>query len=135
MSVLKPPCTMFTYDQIKDAVKAYAEKPLFNGMEKPYLSGMQEGFTDGAMWAEKQIQAQIEQRGAMTYQTLIEITARLSDVQELIARGRHQDAVDLLNDTKREFWHRANRESAPSLKFDEWLEKNNLFFTPGNPSK
>lgn len=71
----------------------------------------------------------------MTNETLIEITARLSDVQELIARGRHQDAVDLLNETKLELWHRSHQDSDPALTFDAWLEKNNLFFSTGNPSK
>lgn len=71
----------------------------------------------------------------MTNETLIEITARLSDVQELIARGSLQAAVDLLNDTKAELWHRSHQESEPALTFDAWLEKNNLFFADGNPNR
>ncbi len=65
----------------------------------------------------------------MTNDALIEITARLSDAQELIARGSLQDAVALLNDTKTALWHKVHQATEPTLTFDEWLEKNNLFFS------
>lgn len=124
---------MFTHDQIKEVAKARAETEFFSGIDKMFLDGMIEGFVDGAIWADRQLDAKTDQRPRRSNQDLIAITSRLSDAQELIARGSLQQAVDLLNETKTALWHSEHQAADPGIPFDEWLKKNNLFFADGNP--
>lgn len=42
----------------------------------------------------------------MSIENLLEITARLSDVQELLTRGRTTEAAELIEDTKKELFFR-----------------------------
>lgn len=107
------------YNKIKEAAQAYAEKPNFSGMSELFLAGIQEGFLDGAMWAKKQMEQRIE--------SLLEITARLSDTQELINRGLTSEAAALLNQTKQELFFRAYEEAGGGLSFSEWREASKLF--------
>ena len=63
----------------------------------------------------------------MKIDSIIEITARLSDAQELIERGRTQDAVALLDDTKRELFFKAHDDDASGLPFPDWCKANGIF--------
>jgi len=65
----------------------------------------------------------------MKNESLIELTARLSDAQELINRGRHQDAIALLDDTKKEIFFRAHDDDASGLSFADWCADRKLFLT------
>ena len=69
----------------------------------------------------------------MKIDSIIEITARLSDAQELIERGRTQDAVALLDDTKRELFFKAHDDDASGLPFPAWCKANGIFVNFDKP--
>jgi hypothetical protein len=69
----------------------------------------------------------------MKIDSIIEITARLSDAQELIERGRTQNAVALLDDTKRELFFKAHDDDASGLPFPDWCKVNGIFVNFDRP--
>jgi len=69
----------------------------------------------------------------MKIDSIIEITARLSDAQELIERGRQQDAITLLDDTKRELFFKAHDDDASGLSFPAWCKQNGIFLNFDKP--
>ena len=71
----------------------------------------------------------------MKIDNLIEIMARLSDAQELIARERTQEAFSLLDDTKRELFFRAHDEANSGLSFSDWCKANGIFATFKKPGE
>lgn len=71
----------------------------------------------------------------MKIDNLIEIAARLSDVQHLVERGLMQEAHDLLEDTKKELFFRAHDETGGYLSFSEWCKENRLFVNFSKPGR
>lgn len=63
----------------------------------------------------------------MKIDSIIEIAARLSDVQELIERAQYQEAVALLDDTKRELFARAHHDANSGLSFADWCKENGIW--------
>lgn len=67
----------------------------------------------------------------MKIDSLIEITARLSDAQELLERGRVQDAYTLLDGTKRELFLSEWRDEKTDLPFQDWCKANGVWVNFG----
>lgn len=63
----------------------------------------------------------------MKIDSIIEITARLSDAQELIERGELETAITLLDDTKKELFFRAHDDDGRGLSFRAWCKANSIF--------
>ena len=71
----------------------------------------------------------------MKIENLIEIAARLSDVQELLKRGRFEVALELIDETKREIFYRAHDEDGGGLSFSDWCKVNGIFATFTKPGE
>jgi len=69
----------------------------------------------------------------MKIENLIEITARLSDVQELLKRGRFEVALEMIDETKREIFFRAHDEEGGGLSFPDWCKAKGLFVNFDKP--
>lgn len=51
----------YTFEQIQEAARKYIQSDILKGADKTFLHGMEQGFISGAMWAQRQIEAEIEQ--------------------------------------------------------------------------
>jgi hypothetical protein len=69
----------------------------------------------------------------MKIENLIEITARLSDVQEFLKRGRFEVALEMIDETKREIFFRAHDEEGGGLSFPDWCKAKGLFVNFDKP--
>ena len=69
----------------------------------------------------------------MKIENLIEIAARLSDVQEFLKRGRFEVALEMIDETKQELFFRAHDEEGGGLSFPDWCKAKGLFVNFDKP--
>jgi len=69
----------------------------------------------------------------MKTDSLIEIAARLSDARELLTRNRVDDAIALLEETKKELFFRAHDDAGTELSFADWCKSVGLFVSFDKP--
>lgn len=68
----------------------------------------------------------------MTLETAIDLTALLSDAQELFLSGRNTEGRNLLNEAKRRLLEEAHQDANTDLSFEAWLRANNTYFFDAN---